>query len=345
MEFNDRYYQSIISFYNYDPIEVDMVNFSIGEMDKSELLSQWLCHYQGKEFAKKFHQGKKCIVTTGFGLSGPPHIGTISQIMKAIRLQRKRIPVQIVLGDLDAVNGKSIDYSYTQELVGKYRDFIINLGFKEEQGSILRSQSEMLGVLKTAYLIGHEIDDEMFENTEEDLHEFYSKRGKVDPTMSYRRKLSLNLMIADFIDLFWDGYKAVLVYLGIDEHRYVLMANKVLDRIKKNNGYSNVCLSSMYSPIIKGFNGYPKMSKSFPESGINVNTNPDKVMSMILDEKGSVDPEENVVCQMLSSVSYFSIAEISSAWQSCKENNGDWVKWKRSYAEQLIDILDKWNIN
>ena len=125
IEFNDDYYSKVMDQYGYSPLEMETIKFSLGEMEQDELRTQWLCHYKGNEFAKRFNDDKKrCMVTTGFGLSGPPHMGTISQIMKAVRLQKHGIPVQIVLGDLDAVNGKSIEYEYTQELVDNIKNLL-----------------------------------------------------------------------------------------------------------------------------------------------------------------------------------------------------------------------------
>lgn len=102
VRFNDEYYREIIDQYGYSSLELAEIQFRLGEMSKDELATHWLCHFNGKEFAERFQENRgKCIVTTGFGLSGPPHMGTIAQIMKAIRLQQKGVAVQIVLGDLD----------------------------------------------------------------------------------------------------------------------------------------------------------------------------------------------------------------------------------------------------
>ncbi len=123
-------------------------------------------------------------------MSGIPHIGTLSQILRSIALQKAGIPVQMVLGDLDAYNGKARPLTETLKLAEKYKKFILKLGFNPKFPSILRSQYNEFGVLRTSYLIGHFMDDSMFQEAEEDLHGFYSKKGKVDKDMSYRRKIT-----------------------------------------------------------------------------------------------------------------------------------------------------------
>ncbi|PDZ70804.1 hypothetical protein [Bacillus pseudomycoides] len=345
IKFGKEYYEKVMEEYGYDPLEFERINFSIKGFSVDDLQHQWLCHSGGKDFTDKLDMGVKSIVTTGFGLSGPPHMGTVSQIMRAIRFQQKGLSTQIVLGDLDAFNGKMTEFSYTQELAHKYKEFIKNLGFIENENNILRSQFNSLHTLRTSYLLGHFLEDDMFLETEEDLHEFYTKHGKVDSEMSYRRKLSLNLMIADFYDLaIKKGFENVLVFLGIDEHKYVRLAQKL---IKKTQDYPsldiNISISALYSSIIRGFNGFPKMSKSFPDSGITLNMSNAEIKDRVLNQEGNYScPEDNVVYQMIASASFFNEKEIKEAYYSCLDRSPKWEKFKIEYAEQLNEVCAKW---
>ena len=116
-------------------------------------------------------------------------------------------------------------------------------------------------------------------------------------------------MIGDFFDLL--SLVGTIMYsfiLVLIEHKYVRMAVKLLRTISRNSKKSlgNGILASMYSPIIKGFNQYPKMSKSFPESSIHVDMNPNEIKERILSEiETTVEPENNVIYQMIP-VSLFS---------------------------------------
>ena len=294
----------------------------------------------------RIKNGEKVIASTGFGLSGEPHVGTLSQILRSIALQKAGIPVQIVLGDLDAYNGKAIPLKRTIELAKKYKDFILSLGFDTKKGSILRAQYNELDILRTSYIIGHFMNDKMFNEAEEDLHSFYHKRGKVDKGMSYRRKLSLNLMTADFIHLsLKQGYKNVLVMLGIDEHQYIRFGREVVAKMKKSKQFENfgMTLSAIYSPMIKGFYNYPKMSKSFPKSSINVNMKPNEIRKKIIYGEGKYDkPENNVVYQMMTCVGYYSPKELKRLYGLCLNKKPGWKIAKKNYAEMLIKICSKW---
>lgn len=347
VKFGKEYYKKVIEEYGYDPLEFERINFSIKGFSEEDLQHQWLCHSGGKKFSYRLDTGVKSMVTTGFGLSGPPHMGTVSQIMRAIRFQQKGVPTQIVLGDLDAFNGKMTELSYTQELVYKYKEFIKSLGFIENENNILRSQFNSLHTLRTSYILGHFLEDNMFLEAEEDLHEFYTQHGKVDSEMSYRRKLSLNLMIADFYDLaIKQGFENVLVFLGIDEHKYVRLAQKLIKKIKDYPGIDiDISISALYSSIIRGFNDFPKMSKSFPDSGITLNMSHVEIKDRILNQEGDyASPEDNVVYQMITSASFFDEQEIKMAYHSCLNRSSQWEKIKKEYAEQLYEICGKWPV-
>ena len=344
--FDKKYYNSLMKEFSYNPLEFEKINFSLGNLKKDDLQRMWLCHHDGDIFARDLKKGRKIIVSTGFGLSGEPHIGTLSQILRSIALQKAGIPVQIVLGDLDAYNGKNVPLKRTIELAKKYKKFILSLGFNQRKGSIIRALFNELDVLRTSYIIGHFMDERMFNESEEDLHSFYHKRGKVDKGRSYRRKLSLNLMIADFIHLhFKQKYKNVLVMLGVDEHQYIRLGRETIKKMKKSKQFKdfNMTLSAIYSPMIKGFYNYSKMSKSFPKSSVNVNMKPEEIKNKIIHGEGKYDkPENNVVYQMMASISYYNAEEVKRLYDLCLNGGFDWEKAKEDYAEVLIKIYSKW---
>jgi len=342
--FDENYYEKIIKDFGYNPLRFGKINFNLGKIDKEELRARWVCHSEGYKFSKYLKQGKRVIVTTGIGLSAPPHVGTLAQIVNAIFLQKNGISVQMVLGDLDAYNGKNIPLQVTTDLAKKYREFILKLGFKIKNGSILRDQYNDLGVLRTMYLCGKYMSDAEFEWTEEDLHKFYASKGKVDKDMTFRRKLSLALMTADFVDLFLsDKYDAVLVMLGIDEHKYVLFSQEVLGKMKRDGVIKMGDLAAIYSHMNTGFNNHPKMSKSFPDSSINAEMSTAQIAHRVIYEEGTYKiPGESPVYQMMASVGNFSIEDLTKRYIACEAKSESWVKYKKEYAEMLASIFKKW---
>ncbi len=345
ISFDKDYYRKIMTDFGYDPFEFEYFNFSFKDINQEILQTKYLCHYKGKDFSLALKNNTPSIVTTGFGISGVPHIGTISQISRCIYFQKHSIPVQIVLGDMDAYNGKNKDLKYVLELTDRYKQFILALGFKTDKNNILRDQFTELSILKNSYMLGKYMSDDMFSVVEEDLHDLYSAQGKVDINMSYRRKLSLNLMASDFVSI-GQEYNNVLVMLGVDEHKYVRFTQETIQLLKedKNSPFKYFNLSAVYTPMIKGFNSYPKMSKSFPDSSISVTSSKDEIVDKILNSEGNyVYPEDNVVFQMICALdSHSSVDTIKDMYENCKLKNRKWVNYKLEFADYLIDLISKW---
>ncbi|CAG1020417.1 hypothetical protein DOJK_00320 [Patescibacteria group bacterium] len=346
INFDREYYKNLIAKHGYQELNISAIDFNLGDINKDILQRKWLCHSKGYIFAKELLD-KKSIVTTGIGISGAPHMGTLGQIFNSIFLQNHGINTQFVLGDLDAYNGKKLSLSYVKELSEQYKSFITKLGYSTTDGNILRNQFDASEVTRTMYLIAKFIEDKDFDNVEEDLHNFYSDKGKVDKDMSFRRKTSLTLMTADFIDLVINhSFTNVLVTLGVDEHKYVLFSEKILERVIESGEIlpsdSIINFGAMYTHIIRGFNNYPKMSKSFPDSSINIEMKSDEIRNRILNERTNKIPEEDTVYQMMCLVSKFNSEELSKRYIACKEDKALWMKYKNDYIEYLIDIFKLW---
>jgi tryptophanyl-tRNA synthetase len=345
LSFDESYCQDLMLQGTCGSYPFEKFNFEFGLMSKQELQRLWIYHVNGSSFKEALDHGKPVIATTGFGLTGPPHVGTVAQILKAICLQKKGIPVQIVLGDLDAYNGKAANFSAVLKLVPRYKEFIRSLGFDDSPPSILRTQFEALPVLRTLYMTGNYLSDEMFEAAKEDVHDFYSKHNKVDRAMTYRIKLSLNLMVADFLDLHvQQGFASVAVFLGIDEYKYCGLAMDVLARIKsQESSFDGFSLAGMFSSVLKGFYGYPKMGKSFPDSGIGVEMSlPEIEDRLIYGEESYCSAEDSLVYQMMLLVSTYTSEQILNAYCACKEGGMKWINLKKEYARHLHDIFSLW---
>ncbi len=337
VKFDDEYYKKIIEKYNYNAMDFKPIDFDLNTISKDVMKEKWLCHYKAEDFVEGIKDGKKQIVTTGIGLSGTPHMGTLSQILRAIFLQQAGFDVQFVLGDLDSYNARNQSLEVLAKRVEKYSNFIKNLGFDERKG-ILRNQIDHQEILKTAYLISNCLTDEDFLAAEEDLSELY-KSKKIYNGIDFKVKQAILLMVADFISLGTiNDYDNVLVMLGLEEHLYVQIAQKVVDRMKLD-----MSVGALYSRIIKGLNGYPKMSKSIPDSSITVDMTPDKIYDLVVNSKDQYNnPEDSTIFQMMSAVSYYTIDELTELREKCIRGGADWYEEKKGYAKVLTRICKEW---
>lgn len=335
MKFDENYYQQVISEHGYKAIDFNLIDFNLKNLSKDFLKYKWLCHVDGNKFSKSLLANKRCIVSTGFGLSGIPHVGTVSQMLGAITLQKAGLKVQIVLGDLDSYNSRNQSLTLVNERADQYRQFITAIGFDSNFG-ILRKQITHLEVLLTAYLSANALKDSDFEETEEDISYLYKEKG-IYKGIEFPVKQSILLMASDFINL-GKEYENILVTLGIDEHKYVQLARKIVSRQALN-----VSVAGMYSRLTKGFNGYPKMSKSIPGSGITVDMKPEEILSLICKHKEQEkNPFESTVFQMMCQLSNYQPSELDKLYQSCLEGGSEWDKNKRQYADFVIELFKKW---
>ncbi len=352
IEIGEEYYKKILSDGGYENMrdEVKPIDFQLGTLKPSDLSTMWFCHYKADKFATIAGQTHNDVLAiTGIGLSGTPHLGTLSQIIKAVKLQKYgRMPVKFVLGDLDAFNGKGTSLSKTKEIGEQTRRFMLELGFIEGNGSELRDQYDELDILRTMYLCSHFMTDTDFESAEEDLHGFYVSQGKVDSTMTYRRKLSLALMVAGWYhQLLYNKKKHLLITLGIDEHKYVKFSQTVLEKMKISEMFhdklSEASIAAMYSTLIKGFNDFPKMSKSMPNSGITLDYSADAIRNLILNGEGAYDtPMDNIIFQCISNASLFSPNQIQEAFDACTKGGKIWEEVKQEYADHVCKLSEKW---
>ena len=337
VKFDEEYYKKTIEKYKYNAMDFKPIDFDLSTISKEVMKEKWLCHYKAEPFVEGLKNNKKQIITTGIGLSGTPHMGTLSQILRAIFLQQSGFDVQFVLGDLDSYNARNQSLEVLSQRVEKYSNFIQNLGFDINKG-ILRNQIDHPEILKTAYLISNCLTDEDFLAAEEDLSELY-KSKKIYNGIDFKVKQAILLMVADFISLSTiNHYDNILVMLGLEEHLYVQIAQKVVERMNLD-----MSIGALYSRIIKGLNGYPKMSKSIPDSSITVDMSEDKIYDLVVNSKDEYkNPEESTIFQMMSAVSYYSSNELLKLYEKCIIGGSEWREEKKEYAKVLTKICKEW---
>ncbi|WP_243430424.1 hypothetical protein DOK78_002029 [Enterococcus sp. DIV2402] len=336
--FNEDYYLNVIKEFGYNSFKFNKIDFTLPGINTKSMRNLWLCSYN---IDHNFNSKSKVLFTTGIGLSGTPHLGTISQITRAIKLSEYN-DVQIVLGDVDAYTGRKSSWESTQLLNSKYRNFIKNMGFK----GIVRDQSTFdSNVYVTHSKISKYFSHEIATKSEEDLHELYVSNGKVENDMTFNRKYSLSLMCADFIDpLINDDYDEIVVFLGLDEHKYVQAANKVINsmsnefpQVKEKN------IRAMYSPLISGFNGFPKMSKSFPESSINIEDSMVSIEQKIINDNFLLKDNSTVTIQLMKALGNYTDIEIDNFFHIMESNPNEWRKEKEKFINKLMIIKESWS--
>jgi len=190
IKYDNKYYENVIEKFNYDYV-TNFLNIDSNVIDRN-----WICSYNLNEFIDGFKNGNSHLIIMGMGINGVPHMGTVSQMLKAIYLQKMGFNVQIVLGDLDVYGARSKPLEEIRILVDKYKSFLINLGFDTTKG-IIRNQFDFPEIIRTSFLLARCIKDKDFEEIEEDINELY----KTDTQIHVLKNKELQSMHASEEDI------------------------------------------------------------------------------------------------------------------------------------------------
>lgn len=210
---------------------------------------------------------KDVLFTAGFGMNNCPHIMTALQMFNIVRLQNYGFNTQIVLGDFDVMLARNADDS--ANYANKYYRFLSNLGYH----NTVRNQFDSLEESRNAIWLSSFVDEKDLINTQEDILQHYNN----DFVMDYKTKLSIMLMISDLISpILQNKTKHTISVSGLDESKYCLLAERVRTKMLLPGSIGGV-----FSKLLIGINGHPKMSKSKPESGIFLNESVDSILTKI----------------------------------------------------------------
>ncbi len=338
-EYSERYYEDVIKQYGYDPLGFNTFDFSINTITDKELNMRYLCHQNAYVYLKTSKKSR--LVLTGFGMSGVPHLGSISQIIRLINFQNAGENCELILGDLDAYNGRGVRYNEANRLAHKFKAFAQKLGLNQPNATI-RIQSESPDEIRNFYLLGKYSTDDSLSEYEEDIHSLYVDKGIVHKDLNFPRRMSLMLMVSDFISA-GQKYDSVMGIIGIDEHKYVLYAKEIQSRMMDNASglRSDFTLACIYNRLNKGFGEYPKMSKSFPDSGIKVTDSPEKITRLLRNEPTPENPYDSLVFQLMIQLHYLKHEDLDRMVGVYAINQ--WRTEVDAFIEFVIGITQLWD--
>lgn len=337
-----RHYETIRKRCGYDPVD-----FEIGGLPASYLRRKFAA--ADDRTALKSATPDATIFTTGVGMTGPPHLGTLGQILNAIELQERGFDVQFVLADLEPYH-YGAELEAVTELAERYRAFVEAAGFDPEQGW-LRTQEEAVDVMHTAQLLARDYrpdENEYWPDLEEtdwekSVAEAYDRSeddGEGDDRTSEAADVHSSLLhLADFVHpLLKMDYEQVVVALGADEHALTVGARRFLRDTPVEGS-----IAGLHSRMIPGTGNYPKMSKSIPESVVNLDMDAETIRERIVEFEDSYDrPAESSVFRMMCLASAYSPDEIERMHERCVRGGEAWASAREEYADHVIEFAGLW---
>lgn len=326
--------QNIILKEGYSPINKSIAIGSVSEF--TFLKNKFSCHYNLDKFNDVSKLKQHFI--TGFGPTNAPTGGTLSMILRAIFFERETgIDSTIIISNLGAYNSRNITLDKIEYLTERFIKFIRSLGFKGE----LRTHNNF-NLLVASSLTSKVLAVKDFLENEEATTNLYKKlgiQGKDFPTF-----VDANFTVADILlPCILEKKERILVFVGIEEYYFPKLANLAIQRFNKDYQKQfvpeNALVTAVFGHLVGGLNGFPKMSKSIPESSINLDDSADELERKIL----QCDPkDEKIILQMINLVSDWDLKKINRANTSFENQTKDWLKFKRDYLEYFIGLKDAW---
>jgi len=326
--------QNVILKEGFSPIDKPV---AIGPISDFNILkSRFSCHYNLCKFNDVPKQKQQFV--TGFGPTNAPIGGTLSIILRAIFFERETgIDSTIIISNLGAFNSRNIELKKLDYLTDRFIGFIRLLGFK----GCLRAHNDF-NLLVASSLTSKVLTIKDFMENEEVTVNLYKKmgiQGKDFPTF-----IDANFTVADILlPCILEKKERILVFVGIEEYYFPKLANIVIQRFNKYYPQEfipkNALVSAAFSHLINGLNGFPKMSKSIPESSINLDDSSKELEGKILRCKPA---DEQIIFEMINLVSDWDIEVVNRAKVAFEEMSSDWFRFKKEYLQYFLVLKEIW---
>ena len=326
--------RNIVLKEGYSPIKKLI---TIGPISDSNFLkSKFSCHYKLGKF-NEVPKSKQHFIT-GFGPTNAPTGGTLSMILRAIFFERETgIDSTIIISNLGAFNSRNIKLEKISYLTERFIKFIRSLGYKGE----LRTHNNFKSLVSSSLTSKVLTIRDFLENEEAtiDLYKKLEIQGKDFPTF-----VDVNFTVADILlPCILENKERVLVFVGIEEHYFPKLANLVLQRFNKHYPRQfvpeNALVTAVFGHLIEGLGGFPKMSKSIPESSINLDDSQEDLERKIL----RCDPkDEKIILQMINLVSDWDLKKINKVNMAFEKKSKEWSRFKKDYFYYFINLKKAW---
>ena len=338
----------IKSDYDYKDIEVDCY---IEQLDYNYLSSKFFCHYN----LQKLHEvpREKRAIITGFGPTNSPTAGTLSVILKTIALQKETgYDTEIIISNLGAFLSRNVNWIDVLQITARFIEFIKLSGFDSSKGKVrTHIDKENLGI--SSFINEHALSTKDFnENKEatealyEELNLLGSQLGIITDSTYTVADIIKPLFKKKFVNYAPHEKERVLVVAGIEEHYFPRLAQLAIERINSKFPDTliseNSGISAIFTKLISGLSPYPKMSKSIPDSAINIGDTNDIIRSKIM---LCSEENEKVIYEMMTQASNWSFEQIIACQNAFKERlilKNKWEDMKEEYLYHFLEISDNW---
>jgi len=117
---------------------------------------------------------------------------------------------------------------------------------------------------------------------------------------------------------------------------------RTIDALRAEAGVDGSVVG-LYSHLVPGVDGTPKMSKSIPGSSLHFGMAPEELRERVRDPAlDAADPAASVVYRMLRHASPFSGEERAALRAACAADDERWSAAVAEYADYLAETAREW---
>lgn len=335
------HYDAIREEFGYDRPDVDLGSLSAGVVDRA-----FAATTDADALRAAADGDRDTLFVASAGLTGTPHVGTVAQMYAVKRLHDAGFDTEFLIADYEKYAGSGRDLAVVRDLADDYRTFLDRIGY---EGGV-RTQYDARDVMHTAFRLApyfefesdYEFDHEYtdWERAVEDAYEADQiEHADAGEYTQFGRRLTALLCLADFAHpSVVDGYDQAVFVLGVDEHALTVLNEHYASKTPLDPAFEG-----LYTRMVPGLDGYPKMSKTIPGSGIQMDADPDRVAALVRDAAGDGElPAESTVYQMMCLVSEYDADRLAALESACRTGGEDWDAAVAEYAGFLADLAAKW---
>lgn len=281
-------------------------------------------------------------IVTGFGPTNAPTAGTLSVMFGVVKLRRQLgCPMTVIISELGAWNSRNIPWPQLEAVRDQMLAFLPTIGV-DAANVTLRSHVDM-GNLVRAGKIARYLTRKDFLEHRESLLELYDEHGLLGSEIGVF--VDSLYTVADILQPVETGARHVLMVSGMEEAYFTELARIVLQRQQAAGDLGlgwDATIGALYFRVLEGLAGYPKMSKSIPDSCIHLGMPHDLLAERILDDTPAAQRALMSAIELASGWDEPTLAAARAAFANCANAPEEWLQVKQDYLETFISFADRW---
>ncbi|MGH3800523.1 MAG: hypothetical protein ACRDTD_10395 [Pseudonocardiaceae bacterium] len=282
-------------------------------------------------------------VITGFGPTNAPTAGTLSVMLGVIELQRRlNAPMTVVVSELGAWNSRNVPWTQLEAVRDQMFSFLRRIGLDETQ-TLLRSHLDFDNLVRAGKIARYLTRQDFLTNSES-LLELYDFHGLLGSELGIT--VDSLYTVADLLGPAECGTGHILMVSGLEEAYFTELARLVLDRQHESGELSlgwHAAIGALYFRVLEGLAGYPKMSKSIPDSSIHLGMPNDLLAARILTDESASQPPLLSAIELASGWEETDLDLARIAYHHRDADPNTWRLFKRRYLDTFVSYADQWH--